>query len=64
MFYLAVKKAKPALAERFLFVTGHGDNPKVESFLKSIDALVLFKPVRTDELVEMVSLVLQRTGGR
>ena len=60
MFYLAVKKTKPALAQRFLFVTGHADNPKVESFLKSINALVLLKPVLTDELVTMISLVLQR----
>lgn len=62
MFYLAVQKTKPALAKRFLFVTGHADNPKVESFLKSIDALVVFKPVLTEELVRMISLVLKRTG--
>ena len=64
MFFLAVQKMKPALAKRFLFVTGHADNPKVEAFLKSIDALVLLKPVLTDDLVRMVSLVLQRTGAR
>jgi DNA-binding response OmpR family regulator len=62
MFYLAVKKTRPALAERFLFVTGHADNPKVDGFLKSIDALVLFKPVPSDELLRMISLVLQRTA--
>jgi CheY-like chemotaxis protein len=62
MFYLAVQKTKPALAKRFLFVTGHAGNPKVESFLKSIDALVVFKPVLTDDLVGMISLVLKRTG--
>ncbi len=62
MFYLAVKKIKPELTQRFIFVTGHADNPKVESFLKGIDALVLFKPVLMEELVEMISLVLQRTA--
>lgn len=62
MFYLAVQKTKPELARRFLFVTGHADNPKVESFLKSIDALVVFKPVLTDDLVRMVSFVLKRTA--
>ena len=54
MFYLAVQKTKPHLASRFLFVTGHADNPKVDSFLKSIDATVIFKPVLTDELVRMI----------
>ena len=63
MFYLAVKKIKPELAARFIFVTGHADNPKVEAFLKSIDALVIFKPVLMEELVAMISLVLRRTAG-
>jgi len=63
MFYLAVSKIKPELAARFVFITGHADNPKVEEFFKSIDALVLFKPVLMEELVEMISLVLKRTAG-
>ena len=64
LFYLAVKKLKPELAKRFIFVTGHADNPKVEDFLNEIDALVLFKPVLMVELLEMISLVLQRTANR
>ena len=60
MFYLAVQKTKPELCRRFLFVTGHGDDPKVEGFLKRIDGQVLFKPVLTEELVRMISLVMQR----
>jgi CheY-like chemotaxis protein len=62
MFYLAVQKTKPELCRRFLFVTGHGDNPKVEAFLKQIDGTVIFKPVLTDELVRMISYVLKRAG--
>jgi response regulator RpfG family c-di-GMP phosphodiesterase len=62
MFYLAVQKTKPELAKRFLFVTGHADNPKVESFLKEIDALVVVKPVRSDELVRMISFVFKRNA--
>ena len=64
LFYLAVKKIKPELTDRFIFVTGNAEDPKVESFLHSIDALVLFKPVLLVELVEMISLVLQRTANR
>lgn len=62
MFYFAVKKIKPELAARFIFITGHADDPVVESFLKSINALVIFKPVLMEELVRMISLVLKRTG--
>jgi len=60
MFYLAVQKTKPHLARRFLFITGHADNPKVDSFLKSIDGLTMHKPVLTDELVRMINRVLKR----
>jgi DNA-binding response OmpR family regulator len=60
MFYLAVQRTKPHLCSRFLFVTGHGDNPKVNDFLKRTDGLVLFKPVLTEDLVRMISLVLKR----
>ncbi len=64
MFYFAVKKIKPELAERFIFITGHADDPAVEGFLKSLDALVIFKPVIMEELVRMISLVLKRTCGK
>ncbi len=60
LFYLGVQKVKPHLTSRFLFVTGHADNPKVDTFLKSIDANVIFKPVLTEELVRMISFVLKR----
>lgn len=62
LFYLAVKKIKPELADRFVFITGNADEPKVESFLKSIDALVIYKPVLMEELVGMISMVLKRTA--
>lgn len=62
MFYLAVQKSKPEMAKRFLFVTGHADNPKVDAFLRSFDSVVVFKPVLTEELVRMISLVLKRAA--
>lgn len=62
-FYLAVQGIKPELAERFIFLTGHADDPKVDGFLKSTEAPVLYKPVLVEELVEMISLVLRRTAG-
>jgi DNA-binding response OmpR family regulator len=62
MFYLAVQKTKPAMARRFLFITGHGDNPKVDAFLKRNEGLVIYKPVKTDELVRMITLVMNRNA--
>jgi len=60
MFYLAVQKTKPYLCSRFLFVTGNGDDPRTNAFLQTTDGLVVFKPVPSDELIQMISLVLQR----
>lgn len=60
MFYLAVQKVKPYLCSRFLFVTGNGDDPRTNDFLQRSDGLVVFKPVPSDELLQMISLVLQR----
>ncbi len=62
MFYLAVQKVKPNHCKRFLFVTGHGRDAKISDFLQKTDGLVLFKPFPTDELLQMISLVLQRNG--
>lgn len=64
MFYLAVKKTKPYLAPRFLFITAHADHPKVNDFLGGIDALVMLKPVLSEDLVRMISLVLKRTDAQ
>ena len=62
MFYLAVKKTKPHLCNRFIFITGHSENPRVDQFLKQVDGLVLIKPVLADELVGAISLVLKQTN--
>ena len=62
MFYLAVKKTKPHLCDRFLFITGHSQNPRVDAFLKQTNGLVLFKPVLRDELVPMIAEILNRTA--
>jgi CheY-like chemotaxis protein len=60
MFFLAVQRTKPALCKRFVFITGHGGDPKVDTFIRSVDGLVLFKPVRIDDLVRMIGLAIKR----
>lgn len=60
MFYLAVNKVKPQLARRFIFITGERGNEKVDKFLSSINAFVLFKPVAMEELIRAITLVMSR----
>ncbi len=61
MFYLAVQRTKPQLCKRFIFITGHSGNPKVDAFLKNVDAMVLYKPVVTDDMVRAISFVLKNS---
>jgi len=63
MFYLAVQRTKPHLCNRFIFITGHSGNPKIDDFLKKVDAIVLYKPVSTKDLVNAISFVLKKSQG-
>lgn len=64
MFYLAVKKSKPHLAERFIFITGHSDKPEILTFLEKNSGIVLYKPVSTVDLIRSISMVLKSTESR
>lgn len=60
MFYLAVERTKPHLCKRFVFITGHSENPKIAEFLGKVNGVILYKPVESEELVRAVSLAVQR----
>jgi DNA-binding NtrC family response regulator len=46
MFYWAVTRVRPATRDRFIFFTGHKNNPAIEFFFKRVNARVLFKPFK------------------
>jgi CheY-like chemotaxis protein len=54
MFYLAVKKVRPRLCERFVFITGHGETPSVREFLNGISERVIAKPFNLEDLTAAV----------
>jgi DNA-binding NtrC family response regulator len=58
MFYLAVSKARPHLAERFVFITGHRDRPDVAKFLWEFHGPTLNKPLNLEELLDSVKRVI------
>jgi len=60
MFYLAVQRTKPYLCERFIFITGHANNPKFTGFLAQSKGRALYKPVKSEELLEAIRSVLNR----
>jgi len=50
MFYWAVTRVRPAAARRFIFFTGHKNNPAIEFFFRRVNATVLFKPFKLTAL--------------
>lgn len=50
MFYWAVTRVRPATRQRFIFFTGHKNNPSIDFFFRRIGATVLFKPFKLSAL--------------
>jgi DNA-binding response OmpR family regulator len=56
MFYLAVQRMRPALCDRFLFVSGQTD-AKVADFITRVGGTILKKPFPVNLLLDMVGYV-------
>ena len=63
LFYIEVGRARPQLLRRFIFVTANADNPLYQTFLRSVKAPVLSKPVSFDRLLETLKTVLENEAG-
>ena len=64
MFFYAVHRVKPALCERFIFVTGYGESPKVKEFLAGMTDTVLMKPFNLEDLLGTLRRLLERMEAR
>ena len=58
MFYWAVTRVRPATAPRFIFFTGHQNNPAIEFFFQRVNATVLRKPFKLAALGATIDAVL------
>lgn len=58
-FYEAARRARPEVARRFIFLTGHVNNPAFDRFLKRENPRVLYKPVMMDNLLEALKALLE-----
>lgn len=56
MFYLAVQRMRPALCDRFLFVSGQSD-AKIADFITRVNGTILKKPFPVNLLLDMVGYV-------
>lgn len=57
MFYRAVERMRPHLCDRFIFMTGHRENPKINDFISTVRGSVLMKPFPVDDLLEMIAFL-------
>jgi CheY-like chemotaxis protein len=60
MFYTAIERVKPHLCRRFVFVTGHQGDRKVDEFIRKVRGIVLWKPFQTHILIETLQAVAKR----
>jgi DNA-binding NtrC family response regulator len=59
-FFKTVVAEQPELAGKFIFSTGHSDQPRVMEFLDEAEVKILFKPFGEDELVDGIRAILER----
>jgi DNA-binding response OmpR family regulator len=57
-FYLKVSEMRPALADRFIFITGFATDPKIAAFLTERDVKYLVKPFVIRGLIDCVKEML------
>ena len=62
MFYWAVTRVRPAAAKRFIFFTGHRNNPTLEFFFQRVSATVLLKPFKLAALDDAIKNVFRKLG--
>ena len=60
MFYWAVTRVRPATRHRFIFFTGHKNNPRIEFFFRRVNATVLYKPFKLSALDSAIRDVFRK----
>ena len=62
MFYTAVERVKPHLCKRFLFMTGHRGDRKIDEFVRKVRGLILWKPFQAHVLMESIQAIEQKSS--
>ena len=61
MFYTAIERMRPELCRRFIFITGHRGNERINDFIKKVRGTMLNKPFHMDDLLEAIAVVQVRS---
>ena len=60
MFYWATTRIRPAAGQRFIFITGYQNDPKIEAFFRRVSATSITKPFQVEALNTAIVDVLTR----
>jgi DNA-binding response OmpR family regulator len=60
MFFRAVERMRPHLCDRFVFMTGHRGNAKVNEFIENVHGTILTKPFGVDDVLELIAFIQVR----
>jgi DNA-binding response OmpR family regulator len=56
--YLKAAQVRPALSDRFIFMTGYSADPQINLFLTKVGAKYIFKPFPVQNLIDCVKQLL------
>jgi CheY-like chemotaxis protein len=62
MFYRAVERSRPHLCKRFLFMTGHSGDLQIDTFIRSVRGLMIWKPFQLHELLRALKAVVDKNA--
>jgi two-component system sensor kinase len=60
LFYATIERAQPALARRFVFITGLAEDPRFQEFIARVETPVLRKPIPVTMFLAEVARVMAR----
>lgn len=63
MFYRAVERVRPHICKRFIFMTGHKGDPKIDAFIRQVRGLMLWKPFQMHDLMDAIQVIRKKHGG-
>ena len=62
MFYRAVESARPHLCKRFIFMTGHTGDTTIDTFIRNVHGLMLWKPFQLHEVLQAIETVIRKAS--
>ncbi len=62
MFFRAVERVRPHLCKRFIFMTGHRGDSKIDAFIRSVKGLILWKPFELHTLTDYIQTIVKKNA--